>query len=440
MAYIKKKNHEAYLITVSCGRDSKGKKISRSITYKPDLFTAKGNPKSESSLEKEVKTFAAEFERKVLTGHFTEGHTMSFEAYSQKYLSEYAELYQAPRTLESTRTAIKQFTSAFGYMTLESLNPLFLQEYVTSLTKQKKKRGKPGQLSPSTIKRKMAVLSAMLSQAVRWNLIDSNPMDRVQIQKLRKKPDPQKIMCFTQEQANIFLAALDNPLYYERSSHSYRKTSGCVVRIPDYQIKKQINLQLKLFFYLAMFTGCRRGELVALTWADIDLQASTIRICKSACRINGQTINKETKTQSSMRTVAVPSIVTDLARRWKHEQALYRFTIGTQWMGNNWVFIRWNGVQMGLDTPYQAFCRIIENYNANRQQDSPELPRIPLHGLRHTAATLLIGHGVDIRTVSNRLGHSNTSTTLNIYSHALEELDRSAADTMAEIFQKVSSK
>ena len=75
---------------------------------------------------------------------------------------------------------------------------------------------------------------------------------------------------------------------------------------------------------------------------------------------------------------------------------------------------------MGLDTPYQAFHRIIRNYNATRQPDAPELPLIPLHGLRHTAATLLIAYGTDVRTVAGRLGHSNTSTTLNIYAEYLQ--------------------
>ena len=85
---------------------------------------------------------------------------------------------------------------------------------------------------------------------------------------------------------------------------------------------------------------------------------------------------------------------------------------------------------MGLDTPYQAFHWIIQNYNATRQPDAPELPLIPLHGLRHTAATLLIAYGTDVRTVAGRLGHSNTSTTLNIYAEYLNELDRSASDKL----------
>lgn len=428
MAYIKKKKNNAYLITVSCGRDSSGRKITRSVTYYPDLLTAKGNLRSETAIQKDVDTYAASFEKKVLTGHYTEGYNMTFEEYSRKYLKEYAELNQKPRTLESTESAIKLFVSTFGYMTLENLNPLYLQEYVNAMLKTKKAAGKPGTLSPGTVKRKSAVLSAMLSQAVRWNLIESNPMNCVQVKKASS--GEQKPKCFTQEQAEIFLSILDEPLVYEYKKRSRKDAKGNFYQIQEYRADRNVKLQLKLFFYLAMFTGCRRGELIALTWNDIDFAEGTVSITKSACRVKGETIIKEPKNKSSNRVITIPVVVADIARRWKKDQAEYRLAIGSQWIGSDNVFIQWNGVQMCLDTPYQAFRRILKNYNAQQTDESQMLPSIPLHGLRHTAATLLIGQGVDIRTVSGRLGHANTSTTLNIYSHTLKELDRAASDKL----------
>lgn len=435
MAYIKKKKDHAYLITVSCGRDSTGKKISRSVTYRPELLTKKGHVKAENAIKKEVNTFAADFERKVLTGQYTEGNTMTFEEYSVKYLAEYAEPSQAPRTLESTRAAVSRFISAFGYMTLESLNPLYLQEYINSLTKTKKAAGKPGLLSHGTVKRRAAVLSAMLSQAVRWNLIENNPMERVQLKQTWQ--DTEKVMYFNQEEAETFLNALDNPLFYEYASRTRKDKSGTTYQIQEYQASHNINHQLKLFFYLAVFTGCRRGELIALNWSDLNFKELTISITKSACRADGKVILKCTKTKGSVRTIAVPAFVIDLARKWKAEQGRYRLSIGSQWRGSNNIFMQWNGLLMGLETPYNAFHRIINNYNAHRQETSPPLPLIPLHGLRHTSATLLIGQGADIRTVSGRLGHSNASTTLNIYSHALKELDKSASDKLENLFINV---
>ena len=96
-----------------------------------------------------------------------------------------------------------------------------------------------------------------------------------------------------------------------------------------------------------MFTGGRRGELLALTWNDLNFQDSSVAITKSACRVDGDTIIKATKTRKSVRTIAVPAVVMDLAKTWKTNQARYRFTIGNQWEGNDYVFIRWNGLKWG---------------------------------------------------------------------------------------------
>ena len=208
---------------------------------------------------KEVNAFAADFEKKILTGVYTEGGSLTFEKYAAKYLAEYAELYQAPRTLQSTRAAINLFITDFGYMTLENLSPLFLQEYVNRLQNQKKLTDRSHTLSHGTIKRRMAVLSAMLSQAVRWNLITGNPMERVQIKKIT--PDTEKVMHFNQEQSEIFLRILDNPLLYTYSRRRADEPKN-ICSITEYQAEHTIQQQLKLFFYLAMFTGCRRGELI----------------------------------------------------------------------------------------------------------------------------------------------------------------------------------
>lgn len=433
MAYIKKKKDNAYLITVSCGRDSMDKKITKSVTFRPELLTAKGHPKTEKTIEREVQAYAMEFEKKVLSGAYQDGETLTFSKYAEKYLREYAALTQAPRTLDSTRAAISQFVQDFGYMNLASLNPLYLQEYVNQLHNTPKANGRPGKLSDGTIRRRMAVLSAMLSQAVRWNLIGSNPAERVQVRSFQTAPDTQKVQCFNQEQATIFLQLLDSPLVYQYSSRIRADRAGNAYRIDDYRAEHSVQTQLKFFFYLAMFTGCRRGELLALEWSDIDTGTAVIHITKSVCRVDGAVIVKPTKTKGSVRDIAVPASVMTLARQWKSEQAQERLRIGSKWHSGNYVFTQWNGQRMGLDTPYQAFHRIIQNYNATRQPNAPELPLIPLHGLRHTAATLLIGHGVDIRTVSGRLGHANTSTTLNIYAEYLDELDRSAADKLNDL-------
>ena len=101
--------------------------------------------------------------------------------------------------------------------------------------------------------------------------------------------------------------------------------------------------------------------------------------------------------------------------------------------GGNFLFIQRNGTQMYPSTPYGVFKDILHRYNAIHKE---KLPDIPLHGLRYTSATLLISQNIDIRTVSNLLGHAQTSTTMNIYSHSLQQLDSKAAETLENLLVK----
>lgn len=438
MAYIKARPNGSFLITVSCGRDAQDHKISKSVTFRPDPCTAKGHLKSENTIQREVKEYAAAFEKKVLLGQCIEGDSLTLEKYSERYLRDYAAITQAPRTLENTRASIKQFNNDFGYMVLKNLNPLFLQEYVNRLLVSPKGNGRQGTISQNTVKRKMAVLSAMLSQAVRWNLIPSNPMERVQIKTFQRKAEERPVQCFTQEEAEIFLEVLENPLVYQYKPRQRVDRKGKIYFVEEYESSRAVQNQIKFFLYLAMFTGCRRGELIALRWPDIDFESSSVKITKSTCRTNGKMITKTTKTGAT-REIAVPELICKMARQWQIEQLRQQLMIGSKWEGEDFVFTQWNGRQMGLETPYHAFQRIIKNYNENRKEGELELPVIPLHGLRHTAATLLISQKVDIRTVSGRLGHANASTTLNIYSHALKELDKTASEKLGDMLLKSGS-
>ena len=103
------------------------------------------------------------------------------------------------------------------------------------------------------------------------------------------------------------------------------------------------------------------------------------------------------------------------------EQTKTKESLGAYWKGNNWLFTQSDGSMMSYSTPYATFQDAIDRYNANKEP-SDQLPHIPFHGLRHTSATLLIAAHQDVRTVSNRLGHAQASTTMNIYAHALKEI------------------
>lgn len=178
----------------------------------------------------------------------------------------------------------------------------------------------------------------------------------------------------------------------------------------------------------------RKGELLGLRWEDIDWESNQIKITRAIAYADGGEIVKQPKTKSSRRTVTVPGVVMNLLRAWKKEQTETRLYLGDYWQESGWVFTQENGLRMNYSTPRHAFHQVLEQYNKDHPKEP--LPLIPFHGLRHTSATLLIADRQDIRSVAARLGHSQTSTTLNIYAHALKESDQKAADSLATMLKK----
>lgn len=245
----------------------------------------------------------------------------------------------------------------------------------------------------------------MLSTAVQWNILTDNPCERVRPPKQSRNSND--IQFFTPQQSEAFLSELDA-----------ETRDGT------------IQLQHNIFFQLSLFCGLRRGEAIALLWSDIDFENGTLCISKSTGIVKGRPYTKAPKNQTSIRTIAIPEHLIRMLKRYRLEYNTYRLSIGDQWKGKEYLFIQWDGLQMYPSTPYGIFKKILHRYNKSH---TDQLPDIPLHGLRHTSATLLISQNIDVRTVSNRLGHAQTSTTMNIYSHSLQKMDSKAADSLEEL-------
>ena len=122
-------------------------------------------------------------------------------------------------------------------------------------------------------------------------------------------------------------------------------------------------------------------------------------------------------------------------KEYKKEWLEYKLKLGSAWEGeDDFLLIQFTGRLMHPSTLYHTFQKIISYYNSTVTDESKKLPSIPLHGLRHTSATLLVANKIDIPTVSKRLGHAQKSTTMNLYVHALEEADEVASSKMEQLF------
>lgn len=402
MASIEKRTTKkgvSYTITVSNGYDITGKKIREKATYTPDATLT---PKQQ---EKALQTFVFEFEQRVKQGKFLSGEKITFKDFAIKWLAEYGKHQLAVTTYDSYYTSLnKHIYPLIGHYRLSQIKPLHLQSIYNKWIAEG--------LQPATVKKRHAVIRVILKTAVQWQILDYNPCEKVQLPKANR--DISDIKYFTPEQVNIFLQALNE---------SY----------------PAISTQLKLFFILAIYTGMRRGELVALTWNDIDFTNNMINIDKSTTVGARGVINKGTKNKTSIRTVSIPPSIMELIKSYRIEQSELRLKLGDKWAGNNHIFIQWNGKQMYPDTATHAFRDLLIKHNSSdKVKNNPELrlPLIPLHGLRHTNATLLISSNkIDIKTIQSHLGHASSTTTLNIYAHPLAELEKGCADALENMIK-----
>ena len=427
MASVRKRGN-SYQVTVSNGRKPDGTQIIETATFKPDPI------KTEKQNQKALEVFAFEFEQKVLSGKYLDGEKLTFQAFTEIWQTDYAEQHLEASTQQLYKHLLKlHILPVIGNLKISKIQPSQLNKLYKTLASERKD-GKEGGYSPKTIKHVHNLISAIYSVAIKWNVVLDNPCDRVEPPK--QTPARDKVKCFTPEQTSVFLGLLDKDFTTTCKAHDRIDDTGKEYHVAEYHETRKISLQFKLFFLLAIFGGMRRGEIIALEWSDLDYSSNTVSITKSTGIVDGKPLTKAPKTNSSVRTISVPVSVMTVAREWKREQLQYRLAIGSQWIGENHIFIQWNGKQMHPDTPYNAFKRIIRRYNKTVENETDKLPDIPLHGLRHTSATLLISQNVDIRTVSGRLGHAQTSTTMDIYSHALKEMDEKAANALDALLSK----
>lgn len=247
---------------------------------------------------------------------------------------------------------------------------------------------------PATIKRIYSVLQAILHNACKLDMISTNPANKEKIE-LPTVQEP-NIEIFTKEEAANML--------------------DCLSREP---------IMWQALINLAIVTGCRRGELVTLKWNDIEFKAGTVSISKSNYILKGEGVQtKQPKTKDSIRMLTVPQFMTDMLKDYQMEQKLARLKLGDQWQNEGNIFTQWNGAPIYPTTPTSWFSKFLKRNGLIHRK---------FHALRHTAATLLLTSGVNIKTVGSRLGHKKLSTT-NRYVHEVASADAAAAQTIQDMF------
>ncbi|MFN8660931.1 MAG: site-specific integrase [Thermomicrobiales bacterium] len=182
--------------------------------------------------------------------------------------------------------------------------------------------------------------------------------------------------------------------------------------------------RLGALYRLAITLGLRRGELLGLQWRDIDLDAGTLRVARTLGRVGGEIVLKEPKTERSRRLLSLGASNIAALRKHKDEQAFERKKAGSLWKETGHVFTTVIGTPIDPDNLTKLF---------KAQLTAAQLRDQRFHDLRHAAATLMLRDGLPVHEVSAVLGHSQTSTTLNVYSHVLPGANERAAATMERL-------
>ena len=315
----------------------------------------------------------------------TDGIGVTVGQLFDKWLEECERLDLSPTTLRTYRAQLERnVVPHLGKLALSRLTAKHLDNLYGVM--------KTNGLSSKTIRNHHAIISSALHQAVRWGWMRQN------VAELAKPP--------------------------KVSQQRVESPSVEVVRTIVEAAEKR-DPRLAPLLMLAALTGMRRGELCALRWSDIDLDLGQIEVSRSLVVIPGGLAEKSTKTDRSRKVSLDPVGVAVLARHRENT---------TGW-----------AMEAGVVVPIDAFVfsPFVESTTPFRPdnvtnffirvRDAVGAPGVRLHDLRHFTATQLIGAGVDIRTVAGRLGHSDPSVTLRVYSHFIEERDVAAAAIMGQV-------
>lgn len=379
MASIKKISDRKFKITVSNGYRPDGRKICKAKTIiVPNSVGKRG-------IRQYVSHAAEEMERTVKNG-FCEDAETTFEEYAQRWLDR--QIKYAAGTVVSYQRMLKVVYPIIGGIKLGQLRPMALENMLIELRKRKA-HGKTVQ--EATVQKYLTVVSAVLSDAKRNEVIQKNPARMIDL------PDTEKCEQFipTEQQAKQLInALLDEPEIY------------------------------RAFYILALYTGCRRGELCALRWSDfiMDGYRCILTVSRSRSIVAGQGVREGTTKNGRSRTIAIDEDVTSFLQTYCYFKQREEDAVGGE--HSPYLFTDEHGAFIHPDTFTKHLRKI---FRANGFPDN-----FHLHTLRHLFVSTLLHHGVDKQTVADLAGHADTSFLERTYCHPQMELKNRAAQVMTD--------
>lgn len=377
----------SFLIRVSLGYDSQNRQIIKSKTFKPDKSLTekqalKAANKEAILFEEECKAFGLNNRR------------VKFQILADEWLELMERTQEVkPATIVRFKTLKKRTYDAIGNIYVDKLTYKQIQNFILTLSGDgvNQKTGKG--LSQKSQKQYLSFISNVMKYALKCGLISLNPCKDI----ATVKSETKEKQIYSLDEVKYILSEID-----EKASTDY-----------------------KVFFNLLAYCGLRRGEALGIEYKDIDFKTGMLSINRTSNYNSEKGIYTGTpKTKSSCRRLYLQPNILNMIKQLKREQEETAAMLGDLWVESDRLFITWYGSPMHPNTPYNWLKRFC---------GSEGIEFKGLHSFRHTVATEAIANGVDIKTVSSILGHSQTSTTLNIYAHTVQKANTKALNLMADL-------
>ena len=332
-------------------------------------------------------------------GTYVEPTKMTVAQYLNHWLEADIDRRVAARTGARYRGIVeKNIIPKLGHVPLRKLTAVHIEAFEAALQREgwvkarAKQKVKEGEETPIQDERGLSaqtalhihrVLSQALSHAVRLGVLFKNPARQVK----PPRPSSREIKILDKNEITTLIHAA-----------------------------KRVGLYVPIL--VAVTTGVRRGELLALRWSDIDLKAASLTVNQSLERIKGKFEFKSPKTKTSRRIITLPTITVETLRRHYKVQLEARLKLGLGRDPRGLVFARPDGQPMDADTLSKAFRRLVA---------STKVMPITLHGLRHTHISHLLMEGVHAKVVSERAGHAHVNITLGVYAAYIPNMQADVA-------------
>lgn len=348
---------------ITVGYDENGRQLQRTVTAK-----------TKKLLEQKMMQVAEEVD----TGAYIKAPSVTLEDFISTWLNDFCLDLKESTRRNYRQTANKHIVKAIGAVELNKLRTEQIQRLYIQLLS-----GEPP-LSPKTIKNIHGLLHRVLHKAVQLRYIEHNPVDGCTIPKV---PKPQ-IKPMEKEEILYFLEEIKGD-------------------------------ELEIFFFVALFTGMRRGELMGLTWDDVNFEKQQIRVHKQLTQYPGELQYQFTTTKNGKeRVIQAAQLVFDRLMLHKEQQNTLREKNPKGWKNSNLVFTNDCGENMSIRTVEKHFKKHVKAIGR---------PDVRLHDLRHSYAILSILAGDDIKILQENLGHYSAAFTLDVYGSVIREMqDRSA--------------